>query len=104
MYINKHREMASAVSTVIKFVERSSQNESLEVGYYLKAIADLALLELGFEDVQLFLFAIKQNVLLNLIGLHYSIFWLAVPVSDPLQVSCMVSSFSFLFHSKILCT
>ncbi|KAG1371208.1 putative Chromatin-remodeling complex ATPase [Cocos nucifera] len=72
--------MAGAVSTVIKFVEQSSQNESIEVGYYLKAIADLGLMELGFEDVQLFLFARRQNVLLNLIGLHYSIFWLAVPI------------------------
>ncbi|XP_038988716.1 uncharacterized protein LOC113463024 isoform X3 [Phoenix dactylifera] len=81
LYINKHRQIASAVSTVIKFVQQCSQNESLEVGYYLKAVADLGLLELGFEDVQLFLFARKQNVLLNLIGLHYSIFSLAAPKS-----------------------
>ncbi|XP_026662254.1 uncharacterized protein LOC113463024 isoform X2 [Phoenix dactylifera] len=82
LYINKHRQIASAVSTVIKFVQQCSQNESLEVGYYLKAVADLGLLELGFEDVQLFLFARKQNVLLNLIGLHYSIFSLAAPPKD----------------------
>nr|XP_010938713.1 uncharacterized protein LOC105057717 [Elaeis guineensis]XP_029124055.1 uncharacterized protein LOC105057717 [Elaeis guineensis] len=93
LYINKHRKMASAVTTVIKFVEQSSLNESLEVGYYLKAIADLGSMELGFEDVQLFLFARKQNVLLNLIGLHYSIFWLAVPPKDVAEAlhRCKVS-------------
>ena len=68
---------------VINFVEQCTQNESsLEVGYYLKAITDLRSIELGFKDVQMFMLGRKHSVLLNLIGLHYSIYFLGISVSD----------------------
>ncbi|WVZ98292.1 hypothetical protein U9M48_043753 [Paspalum notatum var. saurae] len=44
LYINQHRRMAIAISNVVEFVGRSLNNGSLESEYYLKAIADLALM------------------------------------------------------------
>nr|XP_009414191.2 PREDICTED: uncharacterized protein LOC103995348 [Musa acuminata subsp. malaccensis] len=92
-YINKHKKLASAVSDVIKSVLEWSKSGSMEVGYYLKAISDLGSMELGFKDVQLFLFRREHNVLLNLIGLHYCIFSLDIPPVDVMEVleSCQVS-------------
>ncbi|PKA57643.1 hypothetical protein AXF42_Ash016689 [Apostasia shenzhenica] len=77
-YIHKHRSIAHSVSTIIKFVERCTQNESIEVGYYLKAVEDLHSCRLSFKDVQLFLFARRCSVLLNLVGLHYALIWLKI--------------------------
>lgn len=77
--------MASAVSAVIKYVEESTQSGSLEIRFYMKAIGDLTSMKLGFRDVQLFLFRREQNVLLNLIGCHYCISFLEIPVSNPLH-------------------
>lgn len=68
---------------VIQFVDQCTNNESLEVGSYLKAVNDIRSMELGFKDVQMFLLARKHNVLLNLIGLHYSICFLGISVSEP---------------------
>ncbi|XP_072982894.1 uncharacterized protein [Typha latifolia] len=92
-YINKHRTLAAAVSSVVAYVNGCSQNESLEVGYYLKALGDLGLIKLGFRDVQFLLFSRRLNVLLNLIGLHYSIVCLGIPPNDVRRalLSCQVS-------------
>lgn len=79
--------MANRASSVIKFVEECSQNESLEVGYYLRAIRELCSMEAGFKDVQLFLFTRQSSALLNLIGLHYSILSLGIPVSIQINFS-----------------
>lgn len=73
--------MAGRATDVIRFVESRSSSESLEVGDHLKAIEGLREMQLGFEDVQIFLFNPKLNVMLNLVGLHYCIHWLKVPVS-----------------------
>ncbi|XP_077240541.1 F-box-like protein isoform X2 [Tasmannia lanceolata] len=81
-YIKWHKVMAGRATTVVKFVNQCSQYESLEVANYLRAIGDLCSVELGFKDVQLFLFTTKQNVLLNLIGLHYCLFSLGIPAED----------------------
>ncbi|XP_058078081.1 uncharacterized protein LOC131226290 isoform X2 [Magnolia sinica] len=81
-YINWHQVMAGRATAIVKFVKQSSRDESLEVGDFLRAIGELCSMEFGFKDVQLFLFTTKQNVLLNLIGLHYSLFWLGVPCSN----------------------
>ncbi|XP_050240168.1 uncharacterized protein LOC126689159 isoform X1 [Quercus robur] len=92
-YIKRHKEVAGNANAVAKFVELCSQTESLEVGDHLKAIEDLSTTQLGFKDVQMFLFKPKCNVLLNLVGLHYCIHWLGVPgeyVSEALQ-SCKIS-------------
>lgn len=82
MYISKHIEMAGKAAMVTNFVERALAYESIEVGNYLKAIELLNSLELGFKDVQLFLLKPNLNVLLNLVGLHYCIIWLGVPVTS----------------------
>lgn len=70
--------MAGRVTAVTKFVEKCLS--TLEVGDYLKAIEELSNMQVGFKDVQMFLFKPKCNVLLNLVGLHYCISWLEVPV------------------------
>lgn len=73
--------MANRATNVVWFVESCSSSESLEVGDHLKAIECLRDMQLGFKDVKVFLFKPNLNVLLNLIGLHYCILWLNVPVS-----------------------
>ncbi|KAL5995977.1 hypothetical protein ACLOJK_026050 [Asimina triloba] len=100
--------MADRVAAIVQFVKQCSQDDSLEVGDYLKAVRDLCSMELGFKDVQLFLFSSKQNVLLNLIGLHYSLFWLGVAALSvpPLMIAIsnlMGSPYSkgFAFHSPM---
>ncbi|URE37541.1 serine threonine-protein kinase [Musa troglodytarum] len=60
-YMNQHKKMASAVSAVIKYVEESTLNGSLEISFYVKALGDLRSMKLGFRDVQLFLFRREQN-------------------------------------------
>jgi len=79
--MNRHQEMAGKASSIIKFVEQCSSSASLEVRDYLKAIEELCSMQLDFKDVELFLFKPELNVVLNLIGLHYCINWLGVPVS-----------------------
>jgi len=79
--MNRHQEMAGKASNIIKFVEQCSSSVSLEVRDYLKAIEELCSIQIGFKDVELFLFKPELNVLLNLIGLHYCINWLGVTVS-----------------------
>ena len=82
LYISQHRRMAVAISSVVEFVRSSLNNGSLESEYYLKAIADLALIpDIGFLDVQFFLFSRNHSAIINLIGLHYSIASLHVLVS-----------------------
>lgn len=73
--------MAEGATTVVKFVEDSSPSDFLEVGDYLKANKALSSMQLGFKDVQMFLFKPKFSVLLNLVGLLYCINCLNVPVT-----------------------
>lgn len=72
--------MAGKAALIVGFVERALAYESIEVGNYLKAIDLLNYLHFGFKDVEMFLLKPKLNVLLNLVGLHYCIIWLGVPV------------------------
>lgn len=88
VYMKWHREMANRASTVVEFVKKCSSHESLEVADYLKAVNILCSLQLGFKDVQLYIFTKENHVLLNLIGLHYSIFMLGVQVSLSLSHAC----------------
>ncbi|GLT99201.1 hypothetical protein SLE2022_166540 [Rubroshorea leprosula] len=92
-YIKQHTEMSRRAMSVIKFVEERSPADSLEVGDYLKAIEDMSLMQLGFKDVQMFLFKPRLNVFHNLVGLHYCINWLQVPATYVLEVlqSCEIS-------------
>ncbi|KAJ0035503.1 hypothetical protein Pint_25036 [Pistacia integerrima] len=93
LYMKRHHEMASGTSDVVKYVEQCMRSDSLEVGDYLHAIENLNAIQLGFKDVQMFLFKPKLNVLFNLVGLHYCIFWLKMPpeiVMEALQ-SCKIS-------------
>lgn len=80
MYIKKHNEVAEKVAAVVKYVEESSYLTSLEVGQHLNAIENLCAMKLSFADVKMFLFKSKLNVLINLVGLHYSLSWLRVQV------------------------
>lgn len=65
-----------------EFVENSLRNGSLESEYYLKAIANLiSMTDIGFIDAQFFLLSRNHSAIINLIGLHYSIASLHIPVS-----------------------
>lgn len=99
MYIDKHNEMDYRATVVLNFVEHCSSSESIEVGHYLSAIDGLCSMQLGFKDVQMFLFKPKLSVLLNLIGLHYCIRWLGVPVVTPTSISFPLFNSSWFFHS-----
>lgn len=65
-------------------VQQFSSTESIDVGQYLSAIEGMCLKELGFKDVQMFIFKPNHSVLVNLMGLHYCINWLGVPVVTPI--------------------
>ncbi|XP_054791743.1 uncharacterized protein LOC129297425 isoform X3 [Prosopis cineraria] len=80
LYIEKHNEVAVRAAAAAKFVEESSPSKSLEVGDYLKAISILDDMKLGFKDVQMCLFRPNLKVLVNLVGLHYCLTWLRIPV------------------------
>ncbi|GJN14207.1 hypothetical protein PR202_gb00999 [Eleusine coracana subsp. coracana] len=83
LYINQHRRMAIAVSNVVEIVESSLHDGSLEAEYYLKAIAHLGMMtDIGFLDIQFFLFSRNHNAIINLIGLHYSIASLNMPPNE----------------------
>lgn len=94
-YIRKHNEMAGKAGGVIDFVNRCLAFESIEVGHYLKAVRDLDSILFGFEDVHTFFLKSKHNVLLNLIGLHYCLIWLGLPVTTLTKCPASVTN---LFH------
>lgn len=106
-----HNEKAARATSVVQFVETCSSSVSLEVGEYQKAMQDLHALQFGYQDVQMFLFKPELTVLVNLLGLHYCINWLGVPVytfitlsTDQLSVGIYVSKlFIFLRIASILC-
>lgn len=82
---------------VLNFVEHCLSAESIEVGHYLSAIEGLCSMQFGFKDVRMFFFKPKLSVLLNLIGLHYCIRWLGVPVVTPASISFSLFNFFDLF-------
>ncbi|KAK8945272.1 hypothetical protein KSP40_PGU022658 [Platanthera guangdongensis] len=65
------------------FVKQCTQCESLEFGHYLEAVSYLHSYQFGFKDVQMFLFSKCCSPLLNLVGLHYYLLRLEIPISDP---------------------
>lgn len=73
--------MTGKASFVLDYVNRRLSSDSIEVGYYLKAIEDLYTMQFGFKDVQMFFLKPNISVLFNLIGLHYCMVCLNVPVS-----------------------
>lgn len=81
-YIKRHHELGIRV---VKLVEQCSFPVSLEVQDYLKAIEELSSMQVDFMDVQMFLFKQELNVFLNLLGLHYSVYWLGVPLRYVLE-------------------
>lgn len=89
--------MAESAKVVVDFVDscltnniatRGSASESIEAGNYLKAMESLSSMNLGFVDVQMFLFKPDVNVLLNLIGLHYCLNWLEIEVVCYIHTNC----------------
>lgn len=83
--------MASKSAMVVEFLEKCLNSESIEVGQYLKAIKDLYTMQFGFKDVQMFFLKAETNVLLNLVGLHYCISWLRLPVITSVPYSLLIS-------------
>ncbi|KAL9237681.1 hypothetical protein vseg_012201 [Gypsophila vaccaria] len=80
-YMTRHFEVAARASVIVEYVEKRSSSASLEARDYLKALGDIRSLHLDFKDVELLLFKPKLNVLLNLVGLHYCVDELQVPVN-----------------------
>ncbi|KAL5712848.1 hypothetical protein ACHQM5_014975 [Ranunculus cassubicifolius] len=93
LYIERHNDMAGKVTSIVKVLDKCSTSQSLEVKDYQKALADLKTMELGFKDVVMFLFASKQNAFLNLVGLHYLVFCLGVPLDYVMEAlwNCHIS-------------
>ncbi|KAJ1692155.1 hypothetical protein LUZ63_008853 [Rhynchospora breviuscula] len=85
LYIESHKKIAQETSFVIHEIGQQAPLNSLEVTSYLSAIKQLGALSLGFEDVCLFLFRPKLSVIVNLIGLHYSILYLHIPPKEVLE-------------------
>ncbi|XP_078170520.1 uncharacterized protein LOC144564796 [Carex rostrata] len=94
LYIESHKTVAHETSSIIYEIYQQAPLSSLEVTNYLGAIKKLSALHLEFEDVQLFLFRPELGVLVNLIGLHYSILYLHVPPGEVLEalMKCQVAS------------
>lgn len=84
-YVNWHSEMAERAALVVQHVEQCLFSDSLEIRDYLKAIEHLSSMQLGFKDVEMFLFRPEVNVLLNLVGLHYCMHWLEVPAEHVME-------------------
>ncbi|KAI5650673.1 hypothetical protein M9H77_36678 [Catharanthus roseus] len=85
--------MAGKAAFVLDFVERRSSINSIEVGYYLKAVEDLYSMQFGFKDIKMFFLRPNISVILNLIGLHYCVIWLCVPIEDVIEalIDCKIS-------------
>ncbi|XP_024528463.1 uncharacterized protein LOC9631098 isoform X2 [Selaginella moellendorffii] len=77
-YAHRHLEMASLAGAVIEFVRMYACEESLEVANYLNALDLLCVRDIGFQDVLINLFSPALSVLVNLIGLHYSLVHLKI--------------------------
>ncbi|KAF8017016.1 hypothetical protein BT93_H2272 [Corymbia citriodora subsp. variegata] len=70
---------------VVQQVEQCLSSNSLETRDYLRAIERLNSTGLGFEDVEMFLFRLEVNVLLNLVGLHHCMHRLEVPAEHVME-------------------
>lgn len=79
-YIEVHNEKVARVASVVRYVEECLTYGSLEVGQYQRAIEELHAMKLGYEDVEILLFKSNLIVQLNLLGLHYCMNWLRVPI------------------------
>ncbi|XP_024521845.1 uncharacterized protein LOC9661743 isoform X2 [Selaginella moellendorffii] len=82
-YAHRHLEMASLARAVIEFVRMYACEESLEVANYLNALDLLCVRDIGFQDVLINLFSPTLSVLVNLIGLHYSLVHLKIQDETP---------------------
>ncbi|KAJ4793081.1 F-box-like protein [Rhynchospora pubera] len=82
LYIKRHREMASIISSYLAFVDTWIIRKYLDVVQFLNAVKYLNSMELSFEDVCYVIFSTKLSVHANLIGLQYSITFLGVENKD----------------------
>ncbi|MBA0725213.1 hypothetical protein Golax_021816 [Gossypium laxum] len=80
-YFKQHKEKKLQAESVINLVEKHSLSGSLNAVDYLRALSFLGRMQFSFRDVQMLLLKPKLNVLLNLIGLHYCLNNLQVPVN-----------------------
>lgn len=77
-YAALHKEMGRRATSVIDLVRARSLNESVEAYEYQKAMALLSGSGLGFQDVVIYLLTRTQGVLVNLIGIHFSLVQLCI--------------------------
>ncbi|KAL8171417.1 hypothetical protein V2J09_023221 [Rumex salicifolius] len=79
-YAKRHKEIANASASVVSFINQStSESNSIDLRGYRKVYDQLALVQFGFNDIDSFLFDSEISIVLNLLGLHYSIKCLKVP-------------------------
>ncbi|KAJ7532649.1 hypothetical protein O6H91_13G036700 [Diphasiastrum complanatum] len=81
-YVRLHFEMANSAKKVVEFVKMTARQESLEVADYHKAMDMLCATHIAFQDVIVNLLLPSHSVLINLIGLHYSLVHLGVQMAD----------------------
>ncbi|KAJ1699002.1 hypothetical protein LUZ63_007514 [Rhynchospora breviuscula] len=82
LYIKRHMEMASIISSFLAYVDRVIIRKYLSVVDFLYAVNHFNVMELSFEDVCSVFFSTKLSVHANLIGLQYSITFLGVENKD----------------------
>ncbi|KAJ3676429.1 hypothetical protein LUZ60_003841 [Juncus effusus] len=83
-YISMHKKMSTEIFIHLWEVEKQLEKSGfLEIRVYKYAI-DIVLrdFKVGFGDICLLFFRRKLHVVLNLIGLHYSFFYLQVSAED----------------------
>ncbi|KAJ3676434.1 hypothetical protein LUZ60_003846 [Juncus effusus] len=82
-YITMHKEMSAAIFSHFRHVEEQLEEYGfLEIIVYKEAIDILRDLKVGFGDIRLMFLRRKLHAVLNLIGLHYSFFYLQVSAGD----------------------
>ncbi|XP_078159118.1 uncharacterized protein LOC144554680 [Carex rostrata] len=96
-YVETHKYLLVTKATISTSLfapfEKYVESEILHQSHYLKAITVMEGLNLGFEEICLYLFRKDISVLFNLLGLHYSFFHLDIPLEDLRKglTSCQVS-------------
>lgn len=82
-------------------MEKCSIHGSIEVTHYQKTIWDLYAIKFGYEDAVFFLLKPNLGVQLNLLGLHYCLDWLKVPVCLSLMCLLLNLVYKYMFLSLL---
>ncbi|XVE82059.1 hypothetical protein DITRI_Ditri15bG0116200 [Diplodiscus trichospermus] len=100
LHREQHERKAVMATSVVNLVQQYSLSVSLDINDFMKAVGFLVSLQFGFKDIQMLFFKAKLNVVLNLVGLHYSFSFLRVPASDVLEafLSSKISDHQVCFN------